>query len=60
MPTPLPGIAGDSALAALAERARVIYENAQRAQREGDWAQYGEEMKRLGEVLDEMRESGNR
>jgi uncharacterized membrane protein (UPF0182 family) len=57
VPPPSPDTGGDRALSALAERARVIYDNAQRAQREGDWAQYGEEMKRLGEVLAEMQEN---
>jgi uncharacterized membrane protein (UPF0182 family) len=36
---------------ALLEQARGIYENAMKAQREGNWAVYGEEIKRLGELL---------
>ena len=43
-------------LSALAARAREHYAGALRAQREGDWARYGEEIRRLGEVLEEMRE----
>lgn len=35
----------------LIEQARQHYERALQAQREGDWARYGEEIKRLGEVL---------
>jgi uncharacterized membrane protein (UPF0182 family) len=31
------------------------YRNAIQAQRDGNWAQYGEEIRRLGEVLDKMR-----
>jgi hypothetical protein len=39
----------------LVSRAQSHYERAMQAQREGDWAQYGEEIKRLGEVLDRLR-----
>jgi hypothetical protein len=38
----------------LAARAREHYQRALQAQREGDWARYGEEIRRLGEVLDQM------
>jgi uncharacterized protein len=38
----------------LAAQARVHYERALDAQRAGDWARYGEEIKRLGEVLQRM------
>jgi uncharacterized membrane protein (UPF0182 family) len=38
----------------LAQQARVIYQRAIDAQRAGDWARYGEELKRLGEVLDRL------
>jgi uncharacterized membrane protein (UPF0182 family) len=44
--------AGDAA--ALAAQARAHYQRALQAQREGNWALYGEEIKRLGEVLDKM------
>jgi uncharacterized membrane protein (UPF0182 family) len=46
---------GSSDMAALAAQARDHYERALRAQREGNWALYGEEIKKLGEVLDKMR-----
>jgi uncharacterized membrane protein (UPF0182 family) len=36
---------------AVLEQARTYYENAMKAQREGDWARYGEEIRRLGELL---------
>ena len=36
---------------ALLQQARVHYENALKAQREGNWALYGEEIRRLGELL---------
>lgn len=38
----------------LASQARSHYERAVQAQREGDWARYGEEIKRLGAILDQM------
>jgi uncharacterized membrane protein (UPF0182 family) len=39
----------------LAEQARVHYSRALQAQRDGNWALYGEEIKKLGEVLEKMR-----
>jgi uncharacterized membrane protein (UPF0182 family) len=50
---PLTGAAPE--LAALAAQARGHYDRAIEAQRNGDWAKYGEELKRLGEVLAQMR-----
>ena len=41
-------------MAALAAQARAHYERALQAQREGNWALYGEEIKKLGEVLQKM------
>jgi uncharacterized membrane protein (UPF0182 family) len=38
----------------LAQQARLHYERALQAQREGNWALYGEEIERLGEVLGRM------
>ena len=40
---------------ALAAQAKQIYDRAIQAQREGDWARYGEEIKRLGAVLEQMQ-----
>jgi uncharacterized protein len=40
---------------ALAEQARAHYARALQAQREGNWALYGEEIKKLGEVLEKMK-----
>jgi uncharacterized membrane protein (UPF0182 family) len=37
-----------------AEQARAHYQNAMEAQRSGDWARYGEEIRRLGEVLSRL------
>jgi uncharacterized protein len=40
--------------AALAAQARQHYDRAIQAQREGNWALYGEEIKRLGDVLEKL------
>jgi uncharacterized protein len=39
----------------LASQAKGHYDRALRAQREGDWALYGEEIKKLGAVLEQIR-----
>ena len=39
----------------LAAEARAHYDRAVQAQRAGDWATYGEELKRLGELLAKMK-----
>ncbi len=39
----------------LAAQANQSYEAALRAQREGDWTRYGEEIKRLGEILNRLQ-----
>ncbi len=52
--------AASGAVAELAAQAQRHYERALQAQREGDWAQYGEEIKRLGEVLQRMRDQPSR
>jgi len=38
----------------LIQQARQHYDRAMQAQREGDWAKYGEEIKRLGQVLEQV------
>ncbi|MBP6822677.1 MAG: UPF0182 family protein, partial [Acidobacteria bacterium] len=38
----------------LGVQAKQIYDRAIQAQREGDWARYGEEIKRLGAVIEQM------
>ena len=55
---PAAGTALEAAPTELAERAQSHYAQALRAQRDGDWARYGTEIERLGEVLEEMRDSG--
>jgi len=52
-PAPETAAPGDT-LAALAARARDHYQRAIEAQKIGDWARYGEELRQLGRVLDEM------
>jgi len=42
-------------IAALAAEAQAHYDRAVAAQRSGDWATYGEELRRLGQALDRMR-----
>src|SRR5262245_21921736 len=44
-------------LAALAARAQAHYDQAIQAQRDGDWARYGDELKKLGAILDQMRKT---
>jgi len=44
----------DTGLRSLVAEARQHYEAALAAQRAGDWARYGEEIKRLGELLDRL------
>jgi uncharacterized membrane protein (UPF0182 family) len=41
-------------VASLAQQAQAHYQRAMQAQREGNWALYGEEIRRLGEVLEKM------
>ncbi len=39
----------------LISQAQTAYDAALKAQKEGDWATYGEEIKRLGEILNKMK-----
>ena len=43
-------------MGALAQQAQETYQRALDAQRAGDWARYGEEIRRLGEILAKMRQ----
>jgi uncharacterized protein len=49
--TPVPVDTGSAALAA---QARTHYQRALQAQRDGNWALYGEEITRLGQVLEKL------
>ncbi|MDA1183970.1 MAG: UPF0182 family protein [Acidobacteria bacterium] len=51
-----PSQAGTDPLPGLAAQARGYYDRALEAQRNGDWATYGEELRQLGEVLARMRQ----
>jgi uncharacterized membrane protein (UPF0182 family) len=54
--SPSPPPAGATAdLAALAAEAQAHYDRAVAAQRGGDWATYGEELRQLGQILERMR-----
>jgi uncharacterized membrane protein (UPF0182 family) len=50
---------GSPVLATLTAQAHAHYARALQAQREGNWALYGEEIKRLGEVLEKMKGQPN-
>jgi uncharacterized protein len=54
-PAPTPSPAPTPAAPDLAAEARAAYDRAIAAQRAGDWAKYGEEIKRLGEILARMK-----
>jgi uncharacterized membrane protein (UPF0182 family) len=57
-PAPAPQTAGAAPAAgtdALATEARAHYDRAIAAQRAGDWAKYGEEIRALGAALEQMR-----
>ena len=55
-PAPPPPIGDASGFERMASEARDTYQRALDAQRAGDWAKYGEEIKRLGELLERMRQ----
>ena len=54
--TPVAPAPADTTKEGLLRQATESYETATRAQREGDWARYGEEIKKLGEILGELRQ----
>jgi uncharacterized membrane protein (UPF0182 family) len=41
------------------QQAGDVYDRAIQAQRQGDWAKYGEEIKKLGSILDQLSKTGN-
>jgi uncharacterized membrane protein (UPF0182 family) len=53
---PAPAAAGTPEWDRMAGEARATYQRALDAQRAGDWAKYGDEIKRLGELLERMRQ----
>ena len=54
-PPPSPAIAASPQLSALANEAQMHYQRAIDAQRAGDWAKYGEEIRALGQTLERMK-----
>ena len=54
-PSTAPAVPASSPLAQLADEAQAHYQRAIDAQRAGDWAKYGEEIKALGQALDRMK-----
>ncbi|MDX2030631.1 MAG: UPF0182 family protein [Blastocatellia bacterium] len=53
-PAAAPSAPLDADIQRLAATARQHYERALQAQRDGDWARYGEELKQLGATLEQM------
>ncbi|HET6319243.1 MAG TPA: UPF0182 family protein, partial [Chloroflexota bacterium] len=53
---PAPAVATSPQLSSLADEAQMHYQRAIDAQRAGDWAKYGEEIKALGQTLDRMKQ----
>jgi uncharacterized membrane protein (UPF0182 family) len=49
----------DSGFRALVAESRRRYQAALQAQRELDWARYGEEMRRLGELIERLGPGGS-
>ncbi len=50
-------VSADSSVQSLVADARAHYDAAMSAQRSGDWARYGEEVKRVGEILERLQRS---
>ncbi len=57
-PAPTPGGTTDRATQATIGEAQRHYDAAIDAQRQGDWARYGEEIRQLGALLERLRTSG--
>ena len=49
-----PAIEPDATMTELAAEAKTHLDRALKAQRDGDWAAYGDEIKKVGEILDRM------
>jgi uncharacterized membrane protein (UPF0182 family) len=52
--------AADTSIQSLGAEARRRFDAAMAAQRAGDWARYGEEIRKLGEILERLGGSGTR
>jgi uncharacterized membrane protein (UPF0182 family) len=55
-PAAAPPSGGGDPFGALTAQARGHYDAAMQAQRAGDWAKYGEEIRRLGEILQKLQQ----
>ncbi len=55
---PAPG--ADLGFRDLVQSAKETYDRAVQAQRQGDWAKYGEELKKLGMTLEQLKRAGQR
>jgi uncharacterized membrane protein (UPF0182 family) len=47
---------GEKDIHALVKLAQQLYDSAQEAQRQGNWALYGDKIKELGKVISELEE----
>ena len=54
--TPTREASVDSSKESLLQQATAAYQSAINAQRDGDWGRYGEEIKKLGEVLSKLQQ----
>ena len=54
--TPIATAPADTTKEGLLQQATAAYQSAINAQREGDWGRYGEEIKKLGEILGKLRQ----
>jgi uncharacterized membrane protein (UPF0182 family) len=54
-PPTTPAATASPQVSALADEAQMHYQRAIDAQRAGDWAKYGEEIRSLGQTLERMR-----
>lgn len=54
-PPPTPAVATSPPTSTLADEAQMHYQRAIDAQRAGDWAKYGEEIRALGQTLERMK-----
>ncbi len=53
--TPVTAPSSDTTKENLAQQANSAFEAALRAQREGDWSRYGDEIKKLGDLLNKLK-----
>ena len=58
--TPVTAASPPTAVPGLIEQLRQAYEQAIEAQRQGDWAKYGDELKKLGGIIEDLRKSGGK